>query len=900
MKRIFKTRVFGLLLLACAATAFAQDDGQAPTIMPVDPSETYYAGNSITLSAVVMDQSPLKRVLLFYKFSSGRDGGYTSIPMILDVDYSAEIPFNEVLPGNLSYYFLAEDIYGNQSTWPINGDRESGVLNILASAPSGRLQNSKLAINLVNPENGSSITDGNQILVLSIFDPDKLVQVDDLHVLIDDEDVTAKSILSTEMITFVPQKKFVPGEHNVVLKIIQNGTGLYTSNFNFTVIKPGSQQAKAELGPRKASLKEKLNLKMNLGVDSDFDQFSGKEQPDNRPLDTHKLSASVKSRIWKIKFNASALLNTHILDDHAVELDKRRQPLDRLKVDMRSPLLDVMYGDYSPEFTELTLKGTRVRGLSSQFRLPLWVFGQFNASYVKGESKQFIAPILNRSDIDSTQMIPIIENGDTTFIDYTKGTPARQLEGARAELDLFRHLRIGVGGFRAYDEYTTLNAGHEELNTKYTFLGNAVAGTDLTLHFNHDRTVLHGELALSAVNDVMADDSILINVAGLDPKTLDEASKYLGFNLTDDLALGSAEGRGLSIPFPNMDSLNAVDFVLNDVIRNGTYRLEFMTPLNLYIAKLDVNAEYKRVPANYVSLGNASIQTDIQSLKTNARARFLKNMLTVNGGYESKFDNVAGNTKPQTTNTLTTMSGVGLNIPHLPSVSYSMRIMDRSGSPAEGQAADANLILNDNETVTQTITPSYRFSLFKTDFNFSGNLMRMSYADKNSNEITNNDFITESYLGTGSITLPSDVGITVGVGKSQTTPDDPNQSMTVFDIYSGKLSFKSFERKMNSFIGFNLVSGFKDKNGVWDNGELYTDLPDSYGEYNNSWNTGEPFTDAVEIQNSKFTLKLGTQYKINRQTSLGLTLDHVTVQDAIDPSKDYQELRIKFKLKIAL
>ncbi|MCK5537446.1 MAG: hypothetical protein KAI79_11500, partial [Bacteroidales bacterium] len=487
----------------------------------------------------------------------------------------------------------------------------------------------------------------------------------------------------------------------------------------------------------------------------------------------------------------------------------------------------------------------------------------------------------------------------SVMINYTKGTPNRILEGARVELDLFHHLKFGVNAFRSYDNQNSIVFPYNELENKYTFLGNIVAGTDATLHFNHDRTLLHAEYALSAVNDVLVGDSMLVNDAGLSSSMLSDIADMLQFPLTDDLVLGSAEGRGLSITFPDtnitkhqdMDAI--MDYALNDVLKKGTYRLEFKTPLNLYFTKLDLNAEYKRVPANFVSLGNASIQTDIQALKTTARARFFKNKISLSGGYESKFDNVAGNTKPQTTNTLTKVGGLGLNIPYLPTVNYSLRIMDRTGEPASEDTIGTsnNIILNDNQTMTHTLTPSLRFTIFNTSFNFSGNLMLMNYEDKSLNEI-NSNFVTQSYLGTTNINFPFNLGVSFGAGQSQTNPDQEYQSSTIFDIYSGKMSLKYLNKKMNSYVGFNLVKGFKDANGTYDSGE------ELYVFTSENPIMGIDYIDKVEIENQKVTLKLGTQYKLNRQTSLGLTVDHVTVKDSLKPEKDYSELRVKLKLKI--
>ena len=52
--------------------------------------------------------------------------------------------------------------------------------------------------------------------------------------------------------------------------------------------------------------------------------------------------------------------------------------------------------------------------------------------------------------------------------------------------------------------------------------------------------------------------------------------------------------------------------LIEEVLKKGTYRLTFKTPIELKQNTFDIQAEYKRVPSNFMTLGNASIQTDIQ------------------------------------------------------------------------------------------------------------------------------------------------------------------------------------------------------------------------------------------------------------------------------------------------
>ena len=64
-----------------------------------------------------------------------------------------------------------------------------------------------------------------------------------------------------------------------------------------------------------------------------------------------------------------------------------------------------------------------------------------------------------------------------------------------------------------------------------------------------------------------------------------------GFDINSDLIKGKAEGRGISIPIPQMDSLNTNDAILeymeHKMFKQGTYRFLFKTPIeNNYLQEL--------------------------------------------------------------------------------------------------------------------------------------------------------------------------------------------------------------------------------------------------------------------------------------------------------------------------
>ena len=155
---------------------------------------------------------------------------------------------------------------------------------------------------------------------------------------------------------------------------------------------------------KKVTWKEKIKFKGDLGWNTDFDPAP------NRPLDTHKINSSVKFQLGDFKFNISGLKNTYIIDLEAREEAKHRQPSTRLKFKMNSPFIDFHFGDNSPEFSEFSLKGTRVRGVSTKLK-----WGTWETSFVSGETKHWVDSDLSEDQISIWNMESPYKAGNQVY-----------------------------------------------------------------------------------------------------------------------------------------------------------------------------------------------------------------------------------------------------------------------------------------------------------------------------------------------------------------------------------------------------------------------------------------------------------------------------------------------------
>ena len=842
-------------------------DGQAPTFMPIEPNEDFYGGSDLYLEVQISDQSSIEDVFLYYRFSSEKS--FSNIPMKKEIFYSGVIPGINVLAGRMEYYFFARDEHGNQSTWPSEGEDLPESLPIFEPLLfSG--SDKDISIDLLNPI-PDEISEEASIIILTLYNPEGAIDLDNIRLMIDDEDVSEFIYKSIDMVTFVPNEPLTSGKHEIEFQLVDDEGVYLKKKFKFTLSEIDLSFAE------KFNWREKLNFKGNISYNSDYDEFFGKDRPKNRPGDSHKLNTSLKFSFGRTKVKTSALFNTHFMDKDALEALDRRQPVDRLKFGVTSPLLDFRYGDFTAEYSELTLKGTRIRGIYSKLKLGPW-----HSSYVSGNTKELIDPITDEN-ADSTSWAQVIDssNSDTLFVNHTKGTASRKMNAVRTEL-AFSKVNFGLSALSSFDDVDAFYLPYEDLYDQYTFLGNAVFGTDFTLLLNNKKTQFKAETAISLMNDLRGSpiDSIAESLdmpqdeLDMTNEILGSIENIVGFNINSDLIIGSSQGRGISVPLPNMDSLDVADYIKNDLLKRGTYRLTFKTPINYKENNVDIQAEYKRIPSNFVSLGNSSIQTDIQGLKSSVKARLLNNKLSFNIGYDNEHDNLMGDKPEQklksaTTTSLTSSAGFGLSIPKIPSVNYSIRLMDREGISVEDKMKTAS-----NKTVTHTFNPAYKFDTdMDLNVNMNGNIMYMIYTDNLFDPVTapqNPNFITESYTGALSFRFESPLTVNFGGGLSKNTPEDPSQMPTQFLVLTSKVGYKFWEKMLSTYIGLNIVNGGKNADANGDG----------------------------KIDNFKLTVKSGAQYKIAQNISLGLNVDFLSLSDKVTSSNDYTEIKGKLKLKI--
>ena len=335
------------------------------------------------------------------------------------VIFNVEIPLDEVESGFIQYYFWAKDEYDNGATWPSGGEDMPMVLPVYPlkkekgkpkvevpklvegfQAPDELEDNLPyyLEIGMLAPFFEVNQEEGVPIVVLSVFDSEEIVDIESVKLLVDG--VGVSSFNSPDMITFIPQDPFDPGYHIIRYEANNNeGENLY-KEFSFFM----QEKIIDESEIKETSWKDAIKFKGNLGWNTDYDPSP------NRPIDTHKINSSVKFQLGEFKFNLSGLMNTHLYDADAREEATHRQPSSRVKFKINSPYIDFHYGDNTPDFSEFSLKGTRVRGISTKLK-----WGTWETSFVSGETKHWVKNGFNQ--ISSWDSIPQYLPGDQVYSD---------------------------------------------------------------------------------------------------------------------------------------------------------------------------------------------------------------------------------------------------------------------------------------------------------------------------------------------------------------------------------------------------------------------------------------------------------------------------------------------------
>ena len=515
-----------LTCLLSIGNLIGQDDALPPNFVYLEPIEDFYERSQIELEIIVTDRNDIEEVVLYYRFTDDIEFRKQKMHVSYQpVIFNVVIPLDEVESGFIQYYFWAKDEYDNGATLPSGGEdmpmvlpvypfkKEKGKTKVEASKLVEGLQLPEelednlpyyLEIGIMAPFFEVNQEEGVPIVVLSVYDLEEIVDLESVKLLVDGHGVS--SFNSRDMITYIPQDPFDPGYHIIRYEAKNNVGEILFKEFSFFMHKKIIDESEI----KKTSWKDAIKFKGNLGWNTNYDPSP------NRPIDTHKINSLVKFQLGEFKFNMSGLMNTHLYDADAREKATHRQPSSRVKFKMNSPYIDFHYGDNTPEFSEFSLKGTRVRGISTKLR-----WGTWETSFVSGETKHWVnsettTNLINIWDTESTYQLgdKVYDNSITwiVIVENTVSEPCVFSEDTCAANPDWTFLEESEFSAISNDVCTAVEPAMYGLNPDTSRIGiafgEAMLGDGGGFYWFWDGSSCKEELIYSSINMLTGEDGI--------------------------------------------------------------------------------------------------------------------------------------------------------------------------------------------------------------------------------------------------------------------------------------------------------------------------------------------------------------------------------------------------------
>ncbi|NWJ43695.1 hypothetical protein HX837_05780 [Marine Group I thaumarchaeote] len=514
-----------LTCLLSIGNLIGQDDALPPNFVYLEPIEDFYERSQIELEIIVTDRNDIEEVVLYYRFTDDIEFRKQKMHVSYQpVIFNVVIPLDEVDSGFIQFYFWAKDEYDNGATWPSGGEdmpiilpvyplKEKGKTKVEVTKlvegfqPPEELEDNLpyyLEIGMLAPFLEINQEEGVPIVVISVFDSEEIVDLESVKLIVDGDWVS--SFNSRDMITYIPQDPFDPGYHIIRYEAKNNVGEILFKEFSFFMHKKIIDEAEI----KKTSWKDAIKFKGNLGWNTNYDPSP------NRPIDTHKINSLVKFQLGEFKFNLSGLMNTHLYDADAREKATHRQPSSRVKFKMNSPYIDFHYGDNTPEFSEFSLKGTRVRGISTKLR-----WGTWETSFVSGETKHWVnsettTNLINIWDTESTYQLgdKVYDNSITwiVIVENTVSEPCVFSEDTCAANPDWTFLEESEFSAISNDVCTAVEPAMYGLNPDTSRIGIAFGETMLGdgggFYWFWDGSSCKEELIYSSINMLTGEDGI--------------------------------------------------------------------------------------------------------------------------------------------------------------------------------------------------------------------------------------------------------------------------------------------------------------------------------------------------------------------------------------------------------
>jgi hypothetical protein len=507
-----------------------------------------------------------------------------------------------------------------------------------AAAPDPVLAQTQPGALILSPDPGERIP-ADQVLVAVTLPrgADSAVSVR-----VGSRDVTGETERSGGVVTWRPREPLPAGPHRVVVTARgADGAALPPLEWTFTVAPAPRLAAGTAAAPRPRSpALPHGTLVMEGGSNS----VSG-------PGAAFRREEDFAPRMWLTAGGQVAPGWRYTVRGHLSGYETRdRQPVNRLRAELRAPGVTLALGDVNPVLHDVILSGRRVRGGQLDLRA-----GPAALSVVAGQSMRPISGALDPLD---------------PSILLRAGTYGQELLAVRPSLGA-SWFRVGLTVMRVRDDVGSIPALRTDAAAadSGTFSANPaprdnlVAGMDASLRLARGRIVLQYENAASLLaRDISTRprtqqelDSIFV-AAGADPPGIDPSKFDRFFILNTSL-----------LPLDPRE-LTSTAHQARASVRAGGHQL---------------SAEWRQVGMDYYTLGHPGLQRDWRGLRVRDSFSLLGDALFVTAGFEQDRDNLDGSAAA-TTRGRGGFATVTWQAPRDVLLTGSLRLATRDNGLAEG------------------------------------------------------------------------------------------------------------------------------------------------------------------------------------------------------------------------
>jgi len=605
---------------------------------------------------------------------------------------------------------------------------------VAAEPPAVSETVSEVELLILSPEPNSTMAAGDVVISAS-FMTATAIDSASIRILLDGKNVTPNAEVSPVVISFTPTA-INAGEHTVAISARdESGRAIGPVNWRFRVAGPTNQTI--ETAARKT-------VEGVVYAESRREKFNG------ITLNNNNVGADLFGKNSALQYSASAYFTS--LEDAAL------QPRHRFTLNAGLPWLKVTLGDATPYYDELLLWGRRVRGIQAGINT-----GWVNFDIVTGETVRQVDPLY----------VVVVDSLTATKTRQRFGTFKQSLLGLRPSFGNRNGFLLGFTLLKIRDDKNSLPVDPDSVKVfgRTTPRDNLVAGADVSLALDRRRLEIKASGAWSLLtNDISAGSASQDNIK----------------NISD-----------VDLPFDpkKLESW----FILNESTTpldpRGKTSLAYQVTLNLNYFNHFINAGYKRLGAEYLSLAQSFLRNDIRGFFISDRWRMLRNRVYLNAGlesYEDQFNNAA----PNPATRLNTVQ-LGVSIfwePNLPSFNFSFRNNDRNNNIDTTQAFAAE----DNATRDLSFTLNYDFTALSLEHALMLNLTNSDRVDNATRALAGD---AASNLKTISLRSRFQAPLT---GTLTFTTNDNNiaggQSLFNYKMFSGRVDY-DFSQKRTLHAG---------------------------------------------------------------------------------------------------